>query len=111
MLTPSLVFAYWMCGSMAGILYASGLSLSRCHSGHQQALAAAHAAIVRLGPTNFECRQPMTCVLLEHWEGDRCDCPRQAGVVRFADPDDIRAFEPLSDFNQRTGYFPAEVFD
>ena len=31
MLTPSLVLAYWICGSMAGILYASGLSLSRCH--------------------------------------------------------------------------------
>jgi len=31
MLTPSAVLAYWMCGSMAGILYASGLSLSRCH--------------------------------------------------------------------------------
>ncbi len=28
---PSLVWAYWMRGSMAGILYASGLSLSRCH--------------------------------------------------------------------------------
>ena len=31
MVTPSLVWAYWMRGSMAGILYASGLSLSRCH--------------------------------------------------------------------------------
>ena len=37
MLTPSVVWAYWMRGSMAGILYASGLSLSR------------PAAIVRLG--------------------------------------------------------------
>ncbi len=36
MLTPSLVLAYWMRGSMAGILYASGLSLSRCHH-HQTA--------------------------------------------------------------------------
>ncbi len=35
-----------MRGSMAGILYASGLSLSRC--GHQQALAAVGAAIVCL---------------------------------------------------------------
>ena len=48
MLTPSLVLAYWMRGSMAEILYASGLSLSRRHSGHQQALAAV-AAIVGLG--------------------------------------------------------------
>ena len=31
MLTPSLVCAYWMRGSMVGILYASELSLSRCH--------------------------------------------------------------------------------
>ncbi len=37
MLTPSLVLAYWMRGSMAEILYASGLSLSL------------PAAIVRLG--------------------------------------------------------------
>ncbi len=32
MLTPSAVLAYWMRGSMAGLLYASGLSLSRCHT-------------------------------------------------------------------------------
>ena len=60
MLTPSLVWAYSICGSMAGILYASGLSLSRCHwmdraisrrwLVRQEALAAlGAAAIVRLG--------------------------------------------------------------
>ncbi len=57
MLTPSVVFAYWMRGSMAGLLYASGLSLSRCHwidraisrrMVRQEALASV-AAIVRLG--------------------------------------------------------------
>ncbi len=55
MLTPSLVWVYWMRGSMAGLLYASGLSLSRCHRpsaggrlARQEALAAV-AAIVRLG--------------------------------------------------------------
>ncbi len=47
MLTPSVAWAYWMRGSIAGILYASGLSLSRC-IGHQQAVAAV-AAIVRQG--------------------------------------------------------------
>ena len=60
MLTPSSVLAYWMRGSMAGILYASGLSLSRYHwmdraisrrwLVRQEALAAV-AAIVRLGWT------------------------------------------------------------
>ena len=55
MLTPSLVFAYWMRSSMAGILYASGLSLSRVLAVgrrwpvRQEALAALGAAIVRLG--------------------------------------------------------------
>ncbi len=33
MFTPSAVWAYWMRGSMAGILYASGLSVSRSASG------------------------------------------------------------------------------
>ena len=46
MLTPSLVFAYWMRGSMAGILYASGLSLSRCHCRQAMAGTPAGTALI-----------------------------------------------------------------
>ncbi len=49
MLTPSSVLAYWLRGSMTGISYAPGLSLSRCHSGHQQALPARSDCVPGLG--------------------------------------------------------------
>ena len=76
MLTPSFVLAYWMRGSMAELLYASGLSLSRCH--YQQAVAALARRKVRLGGVGVngraDSKAALPKVVLAQKEG-RPHCP------------------------------------